>query len=48
MGRKHDISDFLKGQVVTLNAEGYSQCSIPQRLPISRMRSAECVEVGWQ
>jgi len=46
MGQKHDISDFLKGQVVTLNAEGYSQCSIAQRLHISSCAVQNVLKLG--
>src|ERR1051325_4904392 len=36
MGRKRDLSDFVKGQVETLHSEGYSQCHIACKLKISR------------
>lgn len=46
MGKKRDISDFLKGQIVTLNAEGYSQCSIAERLHISRCAVQNVLKLG--
>jgi transposase len=36
MGRKADITDFVKGQITALKAEGYSQSVIATRLGISR------------
>jgi transposase len=36
MGKKPDINDFVKGQIVTLNAERYSQRDIAKKLKISR------------
>lgn len=36
MGRKADISDFVKGQIHTLKSEGYSQIKIAAHLKISR------------
>ena len=36
MGRKADISDFVKGQIYALKQEGYSQTAISYRLKISR------------
>ena len=36
MGKKCDLSQFLKGQVHALNREGYSQRAIATQLKISR------------
>jgi hypothetical protein len=36
MGRKADISDFVKGQICALRAEGYAQTVIAIRLKVSR------------
>jgi len=36
MGRKADISDFVKGKIHVLKEEGYSQVQIASRLKISR------------
>jgi len=46
MDRNRDISDFLKGQVVTLNTEGYSQCSIAWRLCISSCTVQNVLKLG--
>ena len=36
MGRKADISDFVKGQICALHGEGYAQTVIARRLKVSR------------
>jgi len=46
MGQKRATSDFLKSQFVTLNAEGYSQCSIAQRLHISSCAVQNVLKLG--
>jgi transposase len=46
MGKKRDITDFEKGQVIALVAEGYSQRAIACRLQISRGAVQSAVRLG--
>ena len=39
MGKKSDISSFLKGQIIALHAERCSQCEIAKRLKVPRQQS---------
>jgi len=48
MGRKCDISDFVRGQIATLHGEGYCQREIARRLKISRCAVQNALKRGTE